>query len=148
MPTSSFGKFNIFVQDLGQKVHNLNADALKWMFTNVLPVATNAVKADITEIGAGNGYSTGGIAASGVSFAQTAGIGKLIANAASITAAGGAIATFRYIVLYNSTPVAGPLIGWYDYGGPVVVNDGETFKIAKDAAGNAWDATTPILTLQ
>lgn len=39
----SFSKFNIFVQDVGQKVHNLNSDVLKVMLTNVAPVATNTI---------------------------------------------------------------------------------------------------------
>ena len=42
-------KFNIFVQDVGRKVHNLNTDTLKIMLTNTAPVATNAVDGDITE---------------------------------------------------------------------------------------------------
>lgn len=57
---ATFNKFNAFVQDLTRKVHNLNSDTLKILLTNVAPVATNAVKADLTEIAAGNGYTAGG----------------------------------------------------------------------------------------
>ncbi len=41
---ASFNKFQIFVEDLGKKVHNLNADTLKIMLSNTAPAATNAVK--------------------------------------------------------------------------------------------------------
>ena len=56
----AFNKFNSFVEARGRGVHNLHADTLKVMLTNVAPVAANAVKADITEIAAGAGYSAGG----------------------------------------------------------------------------------------
>jgi hypothetical protein len=60
---SSFTKFYQFSEDLAKKVHNLNSDTLKIMLANTAPVVTNAIKADLTEIGTGNGYSAGGSAA-------------------------------------------------------------------------------------
>lgn len=130
---SAFNKFNQFVADLANKVHNLGADNLKVMLSNVAPVATNAIKSDITEIAAGNGYATGGVQATQVSSSQTAGVYKLILNAASWTAAGGAIANFRYVVLYNSTAANGPLIGWWDFGSVLSVANGNSFQVNFDA---------------
>src|SRR5581483_3659449 len=100
---AAFNKFDQYVLDLASKVHNLNTDTLKVMLTDVAPVRTNKVKADITEIAAGNGYSAGGAAAAFVSGGDTAGLYKLILSPAQFTAAGGSIAQFRYAVLYNST---------------------------------------------
>jgi hypothetical protein len=57
---ATFNKFNQFVQDLATKVHNLNSDTIKVMLSNTAPVATNSVKANITEITAANGYPAGG----------------------------------------------------------------------------------------
>lgn len=57
---ASFNKFHAFVEAIAEKVHDLGSDTLKVMLTNVAPVATNAIKADLTEIGAGNGYAAGG----------------------------------------------------------------------------------------
>ena len=57
---ATFTKFNPFVEAVAEKVHNLGSDALKVMLTNTAPVAANAVKADLTEITAGNGYTAGG----------------------------------------------------------------------------------------
>src|SRR3954468_18292421 len=105
----AFNKFNQFVVDLGLKVHNLGADALKVLLTNTAPVATNTVKANLTEITAGNGYSAGGAAPTITSSAQTSGTYKLVLADVVFTATG-AVGPFRYAVLYNSTPAAGPLI--------------------------------------
>jgi hypothetical protein len=130
---ATFNKFNAFVADAANKVHNLGADALKVMLTNTLPVAGNAVKSDITEIAAGNGYTAGGNAATLVSSSQTAGLYKLILNSpATWTATGGTMATFQYAVLYNSTPGSGPLIGWWAYPSPIVLLVGEPFNVTLD----------------
>src|SRR3954464_12393210 len=130
-----FNKFNQFVEDLAKKVHNLNADTLKVLLTSVAPAAGNAVKADVTEIGAGNGYAAGGNTAAFTSGAQTGGTYKLVlADPATWVAAGGTIGPFRYAVLYNSTPAAGPLIGYYDYGSPVTLQIGEAFPVHLEPA--------------
>ena len=46
----AYNKFDVFVEDIAEKVHNLGADVLKVMLSNTLPVATNTIKANITEI--------------------------------------------------------------------------------------------------
>jgi hypothetical protein len=138
---ASFNKFNAFVNDVATKVHNLGSDTLKVMLTNVAPVATNAVKADITEIAAGNGYSAGGTAATLVSSGQTSGTYKLVLNNVTFTASGGSIATFRYAVLYNSTPVSGNLIGYYDYGTAVNVTTGNSFQVQFDGTNGVLQLT-------
>jgi len=103
---AAFNKFNQWPQDLATAVHNLNTAALKVMLSNTAPAAANAVLADIVEIAPGNGYVAGGGAATFVSGAQTGGIHKLVLNDVLFTAVGGPIATFRYAVLFNNTPVA------------------------------------------
>lgn len=137
---ATFNKFNAFTEDLAEKVHNLGADTLKVMLTNVAPVATNAVKADLTEIAAGNGYSAGGTQAVQSSSAQTSGTYKLVLADVTFTASGGSIATFRYAVLYNSTPAAGNLIGWWDYGTTLTLTNGNSFTVD-------FDPTTGVLQL-
>src|SRR5262249_7277665 len=131
---ATFNKFNQFVEDLAKKVHNLNSDSLKVMLSNVAPSAGNAVKADITEISAGNGYSAGGTTAAFVSGAQSSGTYKLTLGDVVFTASGGSIATFRYVVLYNDTPTspADPLIGYFDYGTGVTITNGNTFTVDFD----------------
>lgn len=132
---AAYQKFNPFVENLAEKVHNLGADSLKVLLTNTAPVAANAVKADLTEITAGNGYSAGGATPSISSSAQTSGTYKLVLGDVTFTAAGGSIGPFRYVVLWNDTPTspADPLVGFWDYGSAVTLADGESFVVDFDA---------------
>lgn len=133
---AAFNKFQNFVQDLGRGVHNLNSNTLKVLLTNSAPnAATHTVKADLTEISAGNGYSAGGPTLSGVGYSQTSGTGKLMASDNVITATGGSIGPFRYAVLYNDTPTspADPLVGYWDYGSSISLADGESLTVDLDA---------------
>jgi hypothetical protein len=127
---AAYNKFDVFVQDEGRKVHNLNADVLKVLLTDVLPVRTNVQKTDITEIAAGNGYVAGGPTVPTTAYSQVSGLGTLSGGNVVVTATGGSIAQFRYAVLYNSTPAAGPLIAWFDYGTEVNLVAGSSFTIA------------------
>ena len=130
-----------FRGDLGKGVHNLSTGALKWALTNTAPVAgTTAVIADITQIAAGNGYTTGGTALTSITWAETGagtGIWRLTAADTVFTASGGSIGTFRYAVLYNDTPTspADPVIGFLDNGSSVTVTTGNTFTIDIGASG-------------
>jgi len=135
-----FNKFSCFAQDVGRGVHNLNANTLKVMLTDVAPVATNTVLANLTEIATGNGYSAGGSAVGSNAYSQTSGTGKLTGNDVVFTAAGGHIGPFRYAVLYNSTASGGPLIGWWDNGAEVSLQDTQKFTVH-------FDSTNGILTL-
>jgi len=137
---ASFNKFNSFVEALAEKAHNLQSDVLKVMLSNTAPSATNAVKTDITEITAGNGYTAGGAQATQVSSAQTTGTYKLVLNDVTFTAAGGSLATFRYAVLYNDTATNDELIGWWDYGSAVTITNGNSFTVD-------FDGTNGVLTI-
>lgn len=130
---AAFNKFNPFVEAVAEKVHNLGADTLKVMLTNSAPLAANAVKADLTEIGAASGYVAGGTQATQAASAQTAGVYKLTLNDVVFTA-GAVIGPFRYAVLYNDTATNKDLIGWWDYGSSISLNVGETFTVDMDAA--------------
>lgn len=132
---ATFNKFQAFVENLAEGVHNLGSNTLKVMLTNSAPVNTNSVKADLTDISAGNGYTAGGTAATISSSSQTAGTYKLVLGDVVFTASGGSIGPFRYAVLYNDTPTspADPLIGWYDYGSSITLADGESLTVDFDA---------------
>ena len=124
-------KFYQFVEDMAHKVHNLGADTIKVMLSSVAPVATNTVKANITEISDGNGYTAGGAALTRTSSAQTLGVYKLVLADYTFTASGGPIGPFRYIVFYNDTPTspAKPLIAWYDIGSTLTLADGQSYLV-------------------
>lgn len=129
---ASFSKFNQFVADLANKVHNLGADTLKVMLTNTAPVATNMVKANITEISAGNGYAAGGLVVMVASSAQSSGTYILLPSADPVLTATGTVGPFRYAVLYNSTAASGNLIGWWDRGTSITLASADTFTVGLD----------------
>ena len=138
---ATFNKFNSFVEALAEKVHNLGSDQLKAALSNIQPVATNAVLANITQIAVGNGYASGGIALTTTSSAQTSGMYKLSINDATLTASGGAIGPFQYVVLYNDTATSDELIGWYDYGVPLTLTSGNSFTIDFDGINGVLTIT-------
>lgn len=128
---ASFNKFQRHIQNVHHGVHDFSADVIKVMLSNVAPVATNQVKANITEIAAGNGYTAGGAVSATASSGQTGGVYKLVLTDVTFTAAGGSIGPFRYVVFYNDTPTspADPLVGWYDYGSAITLLDGQSFLV-------------------
>lgn len=134
MPNVTWNKHNQFTKDLIDGVHDLDGHTFKWLLTNTAPVATNTVKANLTEITAGNGYSAGG-PTTAITTSTSAGTAKITAAPVTITASGGSIGPFRYADLYNDTPTSptDPLIGWIDYGSSITVADGENFQINPDA---------------
>jgi hypothetical protein len=139
---ATYNKFNLMTQNLVKAVMNFNSDTVKVALSNTLPVATNAVFADITEISAGNGYSAGGTASS-ISIANSSGVEKVTATDVVFTASGGTIGPFRYIVVYDDTPTspADPLIAWFDYGSAITLNSGDTFTVDFDGTNGLFTVT-------
>jgi hypothetical protein len=135
---ATYNKFNSFVLDLTSKVHNLNSDTLKILLTNTAPVATNTIKSNITEIGAGNGYTAGGTQAAFVSGNDTSGTYKLILSPVVFTAAGGSIGPFEWAVLYNATAASGNLIAWWDYGTAITLTNGNSFTVSLDQTNGVF----------
>ena len=134
----AFNKFHSFVAARNNGVHNLGGHTLKVMFTNVAPVASNTVRANLTEIAAGNGYPAGGLTVVVTASGQIAGIYKLEVDDIVLTPTG-PIGPFRYVALYNDTPTspADPLIGWWDYGASITPGVGEPFTLDFSAVNGA-----------
>lgn len=134
---ATYTKYNAFAGDLAGKVHDVlgtagsGADTLNVALTNSAPnVSTHAVLADITELAAGNGYSAGG-ASTANSGVNSAGTVTVTGTNVTITASGGSIGPFRYVVLYNTTPTSPlkPLIAYWDYGSALTLASGESLTI-------------------
>ena len=130
---AAFNKFQNFVEDVGKGVHQLHAagHTLKVYLSNTAPnAATHAVKADLAEISAGNGYSAGGNDTQN-DYTEASGTGSCTGVDTTVTASGGSVGPFQYVVLYNDTPTspADPLIGWWDYGSAVTLNNLESFTV-------------------
>lgn len=133
-----FNKFDCFVENVAEKVHNLGSDQLTLALTNTAPSAANTVLANITEITYTN-LSTRNLTTSASS--QTSGLYKLVVADTTLTSTGGSTGPFRYVVVYNSTAAGGPLIGWYDYGTALTLNSGESLSVD-------FDQTNGLLTIQ
>lgn len=131
---ASYTKFNSFVEALAEKTHNLGSDTLKVLLTNTAPSAANTVKADITEISSGNGYTAGGTAITVTASSQTSGTYKLVGSDVVFTASGGSIGPFRYVVIYNDTAASDELIAYADYGSSITLASGETFTVDFDGS--------------
>lgn len=130
---AAFNKFQDFVEQLGKGVHQLHAagHTLKVYASNAVPsVSADAVKADLAEITPANGYPSGGSDVQN-DWTEAAGTASLTGVDVVWTAAAGSFGPLQYIPLYNDTPAApaDPLIGWWDYGSAVTINDGETFTV-------------------
>ncbi len=141
----SYNKFESFVGELGLQTHDLDTDLLKIMLVNSpAPVPANSVKADLTEIGAGNGYTAGGDDITST-YSEAAGVATLVGTKVVWTAAGGTIGPFRYVVLYDDTPATplDPLVAWWDYGSNLTLQIDETFTVKFDGG----DPTGNIFTL-
>lgn len=139
---TTFNKYNQFVENLGKAVHNLTADANCTITVALSNTAgdADATKETLSQITQVAYTFCSSRVVTGITFEQTGGTAHMTATDLVLTASGGAIGPFRYVILYDDDPTspADPLIGWYDYGAAVTVNDGETFTI---------DFNTDILTL-
>jgi len=133
---ATFNKFNSFVEAVAEKKHNLGSDQLVVALTNSAPSATNSTLADITEISYTNCSSRN---LTTTSSSQTSGTYSLVLEDLTLTASGGDVGPFRYVVTYNDDAMNDELICWHDYGESITVHEGETFKI---------DLGANILTLQ
>ena len=127
----AYNKFEQYVEDLAHQVHGQDTDQFTVALMAAAPdAALDAVLADITEINYAN-LSARDITTN--TSAQASGVYKLVLTDLVLTASA-AVATFRYVVIYNNTPGAplDPLIAWYDHGSNVTLANGETFTIDFD----------------
>lgn len=137
---ATFNKVNDFVKNA---VHNmdLESDQVVVALSNTAPGSEasnptadgNGVLANVTEVSYTN-CSSRNVTTS--SSTQTSGTYKLVLADITLSASGGDVGPFRYVYLYNdtvATPVD-PLIGYYDYGLSLTLNDGDSFTLDFSAA--------------
>ena len=128
---ATFVKFQPFVEQLAEKVHNLGSDTLTVALTNTAPNATDATLSQITQISYTNCSSR---ALTTSASSQTSGTYKLVIDDLVLTASGGSVGPFRYVVIYNDTAASDQLICYFDYGSSITVAAGETFTLNFDGS--------------
>jgi|TARA_R100000654_G_C2590593_1_gene113200 hypothetical protein len=129
---ASFTKVNNFVKNA---VHDmdLESDQIAVALTNTAPGSestdptgdTGGVIANLTQISYSNCSSRN---VGTTSSTQSGGTYKLVLQDLTLTASG-TVGPFRYIYLFNDTVTGDPLIGLYDYGASVTLNNGDTFTL-------------------
>ncbi len=144
---ATYNKFECFAGDLAGGVHDLlgTDDTLNVYLSNATPSASaDSIKTDLAEITNENGYAAPVDTQN--SGAESSGTFTLTGTKVTITASGGTIGPFQYVVLYNDTPTtpnADPLIAWWAYTSALTLQDGESFAIKF----NNSDTTGTICTL-
>lgn len=131
----ALAKFDSFVAALANKVHNLGADTLMVALTNAAnpPAAADTQLSDLTQISYTNLVSQ---TLTLVSSAQVAGVYRLILQDKTLTASGGPVGPFRYVVIYNDTATNDELVCYWDLGFEVTLEDTEELLLdLHDSAG-------------
>ena len=132
---ASFVKINDFVANAVENM-DLESDQLVIALSNTAPSSEssnptadgNGILGNVTQVSYSN-LSSRDLTTS--SSGQSGGVYKLVLADLTLTASGGSVAAFRYVYIYNDTVTspADPLIGYYDYGSSLTLNDGDTFTI-------------------
>lgn len=133
---AAFAKYNLFIDEISKGGHNLQTAVFKVALTNTAPTpATDTIWSTgvYPPPAAANGYTAGGNSLTTTSAATTTGTFKLVLVDSVFTAAGGTMGPFRYVVLYNSS-ATNKVVGYYDYGSSITLNDTETFTVDFDGA--------------
>jgi len=137
---ATFNKVNDFVINA---VHNmdLESDQVVVALSNTAPSSEssdpssdgNGILGNVTEIAYTNLSSRN---VTTTSSTQSSGTYKLVLSDITLTSSGGSTGPFRYVYIYNDTVAtpADPLIGYYDFGSSLTLNDGDSLTIDFSAA--------------
>lgn len=136
---SAFNKIQSFTAAVHNGSHNLSTAQLVVALCAAAnaPVATNTQLSNLTQISYTN-LSSRNITTT--SSTQSSGTYKLVCQDLLLTASG-AVATFRYVVLYDDTSTNDLLICWWDYGADVTLANTETFNIDLDQSNGVFSHT-------
>mgnify|MGYP001059473856 CR=1 FL=1 len=145
MPTLNF--CNDWFDYVGEDV-DLASDQFVVALSDTAPAAEgsdpttdgNGVMANVTEVGYGD-CSARNITTT--SSSQTGGTYKLVLQDLVLTSSG-TVGPFRYVYIYDDTVANDPIVGYYDYGSSITLNNGGTLTIDfDDAEGHFQIAEAP-----
>jgi hypothetical protein len=126
-------RFNAWVEAV-QEGNADWTDSFALALTNTAPTSADSLLADISQISYANLSSRGlTITASG----QTAGTFTATCARLVLTASG-AVAPFRYVVMYDDTATGDPLVQWWDNGVATTMQAGDTFTFGGAPTFTIW----------
>ena len=132
MPTVAYAKFQPGVENLVEGA-NLGTDS--WAIK--LATAVDAAAGTITEVGNGNGYTTGGNSVGTNSTGtHSSGTYKVTLSDPAVWTSSTSGFSFRYAVLTNTTTSVN--YGYWDYGSSQTVAPGETVTVDLDGAAGVF----------
>lgn len=141
MATLTYVKINDWAVN-SEKTANIGTDTFIIALSNTAPGSESTpptgdgdgVLANVTQISYTNLSSR---TLTTASSSQSSGTLTLDFNDITLSASGGAVATFRYIYIYDDTPTspADPLVCYFDYGSGVTLGDGDSMPITFNASG-------------
>lgn len=134
--TVALTKINSFVECLAEKLIDLGGTGLTIALTNTAHNAAWDELADLTQVSYSN-LSTR-VITPGTSD-QSGGTYTLKLTDLVLTASG-AVGPFQYLYIYDDASTGDKLIGYYDYGSPITMANGDTVTID-------FDATNGVLTI-
>jgi galactitol-specific phosphotransferase system IIC component len=134
MPTATYNKFQPAIENLFE---NINSGSDTWVIK--LATAVNAAAGTITEVANGNGYTTGGNAATVTSASQTGGTFTLVLASPAVWTASGAGFSFQYAILTDSTTSTN--VAYWDYGSSQTLASGDTVTVTLDPTNGVFQAT-------
>lgn len=113
---SALTLYEAFKQYIGDGTIDMDTDTIKVLLvtSSYTPSAAHQVLADITnEVANGNGYTTGGVTLSALSYTQTSGTAKFTSSNPSWTGSGAGFSARRAVFYKSGTANAkvNPLIG-------------------------------------
>lgn len=128
---ATYQKFQQTVEDWLHGVYQADTDQFVVALCNAAnppSSANDAVLADLTTIAYTNLSSRN---LTTTSSSQTGGVYTQLYNTLVLTAGGGSVAPFRYVVIYNDTPTSptDPLLCFYDNGSEITLNDTDSLTI-------------------
>lgn len=122
---ATFTKFQPFVENLAKKVFNFGSDTFTVALSATAPTNTWSQLSSATQVSYTNLSSR---VLSITTSSQTSGtFTELFADL--VLTASGAVATFRYVIIYDDTATNDELVCSYDYGADVTMASGETFTL-------------------
>ena len=135
---AAYNKFNSFITEVATGTHNgfinLDTSVVNVYLSNAVPSASlDSVKTDLAEITNENGYT----APEDVQNAstQTTNVITVTGTNVVVTASGGTVGPFKYVVMYDDTAASDELICWWEYpAAAITLQDTETFTITFGAS--------------